>query len=100
MNMRNYKQRETMEEKLKTYSIEKLEKIAFRANQKRDEEMLESALRTRAWKLNETFDWTPGNKEKLLRLDVKLMDCFEKLTAEARIVFEALQQRIHISLNI
>ncbi|GHV44716.1 hypothetical protein FACS1894180_6400 [Bacteroidia bacterium] len=79
-----------------TYSVEDLEKIAVRAaNYKnRDEEELEAALEVRCRKLNSTFEWTPENKEKLLQLDAKLIECFEKLKAEARTLYYTLLQRI------
>jgi hypothetical protein len=85
-----------LEELYELYSVEELEKIAVRtANYKScDEEELEVALRVRCWKLNNAFEWTAENKEKLLRLNEKLIECFEKLKTEAGTLYQTLQQRI------
>ncbi|MDR0829931.1 MAG: hypothetical protein LBN95_07460 [Prevotellaceae bacterium] len=85
-----------LKELYETYSVEDLEKIAVRAGnyKNRDEEELEAALRVRCWKLNNAFEWTPENKEKLLQLDAKLIECFEKFKAEASTLYYTLLQRI------
>jgi hypothetical protein len=82
-----------------SYPVEELETIAVRAanykcRDERDEEELEAALNVRCWKLNRVFEWTPENKEKLLQLDAKLIECFEKLKAEASTLYNTLQQRV------
>jgi hypothetical protein len=73
-----------------SYPIDELERIAIRANKRGDEEELEAALHNRQWKLNQTLEWTAENKEKLLRLNGKLINCFGKLKTEARALCETL----------
>jgi hypothetical protein len=47
--------------------------------------------------LNETFEWTAENKERLLLLNTKLMDCFEKLKTEITKACQVLQKRVDAS---
>jgi hypothetical protein len=68
--------------------------IAIRANEWDEQEKLEAALRTRAYKLMQSFEWTPENMERLLYLNQKLMDCFKKLKDEAKQVLDTVQKRI------
>jgi hypothetical protein len=93
---KDYEKIMKLKELYETYTIQELEKIAVRASDYkiRDEEELEAALSVRRWKLNSTFEWTPENKEKLLKLDAKLIECFEKLKAEASNLYENLKQRV------
>jgi hypothetical protein len=79
-----------LEELYESYPVEEVEKIAFRASKRGDEEELEAALSVRKWKLNQTIEWTAENKEKLLSLNAKLITCFEKLKAEACTLRETL----------
>jgi hypothetical protein len=92
--------REKNEEKLlklydlyESYPVEELESIVADYKHKNCEER-EAALCVRKWKLNNAFEWTPENKEKLLFLNEKLIECFEKLKTEAGTLCKALQQRV------
>jgi hypothetical protein len=80
------------EKELENYAIEQLEELAVR---EKDNEQLERVLRARAYKLNRQLQWTPENKERLLHLNDKLTDCFEKLKAEAIAVSQTLQNRVN-----
>ena len=55
---------------------------------------LEQALYERKYKLDETFEWTPENCEKLLLLNQQLIECWEKLDAEAKQTLEIIVNRI------
>jgi hypothetical protein len=71
----------------KEYTVEQLEDmiLAHRATikyAKRDDK-LEELLYERQHKINKSFEWTPQNMEKLLHLDQKVMNCFEKMRNEA-----------------
>src|SRR5690554_3172787 len=83
-----------LSDKFEAYSIERLEEIAIQANQKGDKLKVETALREREYKLNQSFEWTPQSKERFLSLNRKLIDSFEKLKAEAAVTLALLQQRI------
>jgi hypothetical protein len=85
-----------LEKLYESYPVEELEKIAVCAAnyRKRNEEKIEAALNVRKHKLNNAFVWTPENKEKLLYLNTKLIECFEKLKAEADTLHKTLQERI------
>ena len=83
-----------LSDKFEAYSIERLEEIAIRANQKGDKVKVEVALGERKYKLNQSFEWTPEKKERFLSLNRKLIDCFEKLKTEASATLALLQQRI------
>jgi hypothetical protein len=90
MEERDYGKILKLDELYESYSIDELERIAIRANKRGDEEELETALSIRRWKLNQTIEWTAENKEKLLCLNAKLINCFEKLKAEACVLCETL----------
>lgn len=83
-----------LSDKFEAYSIERLEEIAIRANEKGDKVKVETALREREYKLNQSFEWTPQSKERFFYLNRKLIDCFEKLKTEAAETLALLQQRI------
>jgi len=57
-------------------------------------EKLEEYLSERQNKMNENFEWTPENIDKLLALNNKLTTCFEKLVKEATPIVKALQKRL------
>jgi hypothetical protein len=84
----------TFGEELAHSSIEKLEEMAIQANKRKDKDLLEDILIIRKIKLNSKFEWTAQNKEKLLHLNDRLIDCFEKLKAEGTVVFQTLQNRL------
>ena len=69
--------------------IEKLYK-----DQEVNREKIEACLRQRGWLLNQTFEWTPEKKEKLLCLNQKLIECWEKVDAEAKQKLKILNERI------
>jgi hypothetical protein len=82
--------------KLETYTVEQLEDIILSrwdASGKVDDE-LETYLCARKWKINDAFKWTLDNMEKLLHLNQKLIECFEKLRDEAKPVIQTFQKRI------
>jgi hypothetical protein len=85
-------------EACESLTVEQLEDLilAYRDSVKRvknDEEIGEYLL-IRQRKINSIFEWTSENIDKLLRLDEKLTDCFEKLRDEASPIVQALQERI------
>lgn len=88
-------------EKFHDYTVEQLDKSIvdfYEIGKKYSEteaELLEEMLHERQQKINETFEWTPENKEKFLCLNRKLIDCWEKLHAEALQVVETLQSRLN-----
>jgi hypothetical protein len=86
------KKRFLSEEELENCSIEQLEELAVL---EKDDEQLEDILRARKYKLNRQFEWTPENKARLLHLNDKLMDSFDKLKAEAIAVLQTLQDRVN-----
>ncbi|GHT03772.1 hypothetical protein AGMMS49525_09400 [Bacteroidia bacterium] len=93
MNRKNEERVFKLKELYESYSIEDLERKVYNAMRTEDEEELEAALSIRQWKLNESFEWTPENKAKLLQLNAKLIECFEKLKAEASIHLEIIERR-------
>ncbi|GHV11534.1 hypothetical protein FACS1894162_7070 [Bacteroidia bacterium] len=93
MKRKNVERVFKLTEVYESYSIEDLERKAYNAMRTEDEDELEAALSVRQWKLNEVFEWTPENKEKLLHLNTKLIECFEKLKAEATIHLKTLEHR-------
>lgn len=94
MQKKNCERYIKLSEKFEAYSIERLEKIAIQANEKEDKDKLKIALAVREYKLNQSFEWTSENKERFLCLNQKLIECFEKLKAEATVTLALLQQRI------
>ena len=57
-------------------------------------ENVDDLLRIRKQKINDAFEWTPENIEKLLELNQKFITCFENLRNEAKPIIVALQKRI------
>jgi hypothetical protein len=98
--MKNYLKEYMLLKELESCSVEELECIAQEeyANYSHcDDARLEAALIQRSYKLNETFEWTVENKERLLLLNTKLMDCFEKLKTETTKACLILQKRVDTS---
>ena len=97
----------TFEDKLESYSVDKLEKFVIQAYQQSfDNQPMEdckeqviAALSVRRRMLNNKFEWTTENKEKLLLLNDKLMECFEKLKTEALAIVQACNKRIEAKDN-
>ena len=96
-----FKRKIDFAEKFKNYSVEELEKFIVQTDQQEIrerpenyEEQIKAALRVRRYKLNRKFEWTAENKEKLLQLNDKLMECFEKLKIEALAVLQACNKRV------
>ena len=97
----------TFEEKLESYSVEKLEEFIIQAYQqsfdnqamKNCKKQIIIALNVRRRMLNNKFEWTTENKEKLLLLNNKLMECFEKLKTEALAIAQACNKRIEAKDN-
>lgn len=58
------------------------------------DDMLEMLLHARQRKLNTAFEWTPENIEKFLALDKRMIECFEKLRAEAKPLLAEFKARI------
>jgi len=88
---------------LESLSVEQLEEFIlhlyynrkYRHKTEEVKEKLESALYERQSKINQTFEWTPENKEKFLRLNQKFIECWEKLDIEARQIFKTLKNRFN-----
>ncbi|MDF9833084.1 hypothetical protein M2103_001301 [Ereboglobus sp. PH5-5] len=55
---------------------------------------LRALLLARQLKLNASFEWTQENIEKLLALDRRMIECFEKLRDEAKPLLAEFQKRI------
>ena len=76
---------ENLEKISESHTVEQLEEIIiaqwYDAKQEIDDE-LEDFLSIRKCKINKVFEWTPENREKLLALNLKLINCFEKLREE------------------
>jgi len=86
--------------KFDNYSIDQLEEaimslyaLHHKSRQEKDELM--EALLIRKLKMNERFEWTPENREKLLRLNQKLIECWTKIREEAKQTIETLHKRIN-----
>jgi len=85
-----------LRKKFESSPIEELEETIlahWNAKQEVDEE-LKDLMSIRKWKINDTFEWTPENKEKFLRLNQKFINHFEKLRDEAVPIIKMLQKRI------
>ena len=84
---------------LENLSVEQLEDIIlclyYRYERtKAVEDKIEEALYERSYKLNRAFEWTPENKEKFLRLNQKLIECWEKLDIEAKQTLKTIKSRL------
>jgi len=80
-------------------SAEQLENLIMRLYYRHEKteavkDKLDEALSERKYKKNQTFEWTPENKVKLLRLNQQLIDCWEKLDVEAKQTFKTLKSRL------
>jgi hypothetical protein len=97
--MKNRKKIERFEKEFEALSVEELVVIAQEeyTNSTEDSARMKAALCQRRWKLNETFEWTAENKERLLLLNTKLMNCFEKLRIEITKACQVLQKRVDTS---
>ena len=85
---------------IEKYSVEELEELAIELDRKMRENKLLSdslmkVLRVRQGKLNRDFEFTRENINKLLQLDCRLMECFEKLKKEGEHVVQNLKKRIN-----
>jgi hypothetical protein len=95
----NYKNRHNEIEK---YTIETLEPLAVELYENdlhgktlsHDHEMLKEILIERAIKLNTNFTWKPENIDRLLKINDKLMEVFEKAYEKAKSVVSGLEKRI------
>ena len=77
-----------MKPKIEKLNIEEIETLILshcNVKKKRDkaDEKLEDYLYERRSRMNEKFEWTPENIDKLLSLNQKFISCFEKLAEEA-----------------
>jgi hypothetical protein len=84
-------------EELEPYTIEQVDDFILNrwaASEIVDDE-LKDYLSIRKRKINDTFEWTSENCEKLLHLNQKLINCFEKLRDEAKSVIKTLKKRIN-----
>jgi len=84
---------------LENLSVEQLEAVILRLyyNYELTKDVkvkLDEALCERMYKINKTFEWTPKNKEKFLRLNQKLIECWEKLDVEAKQTLKTLNSRL------
>ena len=85
-------------DKLETYTIEQLEDFVlldYWNKSKIIDDKLQEYLSIRQYRINKAFEWTPEDMEKLLCLNQRFIDCWEKLFSEAQGVFNALQKRIN-----
>jgi len=83
---------------MESYTVEQLEEMIlnhWKDSSESVDEVVESYLSVRKRKLNATFEWTSENVEKLLNLNQKLIDCFEKLRDEALPLIKTLRRRIN-----
>ena len=92
MNFENYSVKELEDVIIRLYKQEKRKRVEFKGE-------LEDALYERQRKLNQSFEWTPENKEKLLLLNQKLIECWEKLDVEARQMLKTIKNRLNKTDN-
>ena len=88
---------QNIEKKFAMFSVEELDNFilsCYREKGKSIDDEIIAYLKIRKRKLDKTFEWTAENREKLLRLNKKYIDCWEKLCAEARPLLQSLQKRI------
>ncbi|MDR1196656.1 MAG: hypothetical protein LBL00_09320 [Endomicrobium sp.] len=85
---------------IKSYSLKELEAIIIAFCTKLHtikaydfENNLYSVFRTRKWRLNAKFKYTKQNIEKLLWVNKKLMECFEKSAGEAEKIRKQFKRR-------
>jgi hypothetical protein len=88
-------------EQFNKYSFEQLENMALhniqlmRKKEERHKNAIEEMLFVRKMKLNNEFVFTQGNIEKILRLNQRFMECFEKLKKESAAIVEELEAKIN-----
>ena len=87
---------------LESLSVEQLEEVVMCLYNKHKLDItkeiknkLKELLYERKYKINQTFEWTPENQEKLIRLNQKFIECWEKLDIEAKQMFKTLKNRIN-----
>jgi hypothetical protein len=84
------------------YSVETLESLAVEiykndflgSTNTQDRDILDAILEERFCKLNNNFTWTPEKIDRLLKINDKLMEVFEKAFREAKSVVSGLHKRI------
>jgi len=88
---------DTFYEKIEKMTLTELESYIQKLykDQEVNREKLEACLNQRGCILNQAFEWTSENKEKLLRLNQKLIECWEKVDAEAKQTLKILNERIN-----
>jgi hypothetical protein len=93
-----YEQLKKRREGLMSYSVEQLEEMILKrwkvSKEIEFDNELSDYLYVRKRKINDTFEWTPENMEKLIRLNQKLIECWEKLDAEARQTLKTIKKRM------
>jgi hypothetical protein len=82
-------------EELEACSIEELEKrIVVQRQLKRDyEDEVRTLLRTRQWKLRDTFTWTPEAVQRIIHINDLIVDCWDRLIKEAATIYSLLEAR-------
>jgi len=97
-----FEQWEKRWEELTSYSVERLEEMILErwnpVAMDKDEKFTDY-LYARKWKINNAFEWTPENMEKLILLNQKLVECWEKLDAEAKQTLKTIKKRLDKSDN-
>ena len=89
-------------DELKKYPIKILESLAAelyerytgRNHDKKNSQILDDILSTRAAKLDDNFEWTNENKQKFLNVSDKIMQVFESAYNEALTIASDLENRI------
>jgi len=84
-------------EKIEKMTLTELETLIEKLYKDQDvnREKIEACLSKRRGLLNQAFEWTPENKGKLLRLNQRLIECWEKVDAEAKQTLKILNERIN-----
>jgi len=91
--------------KIEQFSVEILEKLAVNLYEENllngirningnDLDLLDEILSERVTKIQSCFEWTNEKKEKLLKVNDKFMQIFEKAHAEAIFAFNELDKRL------
>jgi len=95
---RSYEQRKKRWEELESYPLERLEEMILKrwkvSKEIELDDELSDYLYARKRKLNSAFEWTPENMEKLIRLNQKLVECWEKLDVEAKQTLQTIKNRM------
>jgi len=89
-------------EEVENHTVAQLEETIYqyccqrsRANKPLFDDKHKAYLFVRKNKLDSAFEWTAENKEKLLCLNAKMIDCFEKIKVEAFVLYGTLEKRIN-----